>query len=527
MALFAPRLGFIFFVGHLCQGRPIAEVNDVGASIVRPKPGTDTSASVWLTKFHADALPELLLEAQESIAFSSSRIPARGRRASVSVNVDVKLQEMVGYGAAMPHSSAKVLTDLKRRDLALYHEVLERMFGSGAKSAAFNMMRFPIGVCDFSMAWATWDDQESDFGMLQFKPDADTELILEVLTDATSINDELLLMATPWTPPAWMKTNKSLAGVDNNNTLVDSERVYKAYAKYLVQAVAVIKARGLKLAYLSLQNEPLNGHTDIPAMHFDALQEARLAKEVRPLLDTSVKLLAYDHNWDRADYPVDALLKSGGNVFAGTAWHCYGGDMAFAQDANHELFSKLEQHLTECMAHYDAKVGCNISQGWANFGWDHDWDMKRLFLGNAAHWGQSGLKWVSALDENCGPALTNFTNWTPRALLAVPSWAKHIDDVVFNQDFWTIAHMARFVRQGARRVMTTGDRGDALLLEAFEDARSRTITLMAHNSDHDNAIELDVQYSGAYLSYSVPAWGTAVIVWPTGVSVKPPSVVLV
>jgi len=241
-----------------------------------------------------------------------------------------------------------------------------------------------------------------------------------------------------------------------------------------------------------------------------------------------VKLLAWDHNWDVPSYPKDSISESAG-AFAGTGWHCYAADssMGEVQDDLHSMYPDLEQHFTECTGGYGDT--CDISKGMDSFGWNHEWDMKRLFLGNTAHWGQSGTKWISALDETCGPTLegeglevSSGGGWHGRPLVAIPSWASSMDDIHFNQDFWTVAHMARFVHPGSHRVTTSGDR-QGQVVEAFVDEAENSITLLALNTDHSSDMQLGISYNGHHLDYTVPAWATAIIQWDSAQPSPSPS----
>ena len=84
---------------------------------------------------------------------------------------------------------------------------------------------------------------------------------------------------------------------------------------------------------------------------------------VRTILGDQVKLLAYDHNWDEPSYPLDVLAHSADpHTFAGTAWHCYGGEMATAMDMLQEEFPGYEQHVTECTGSYPDGT-CDITKG--------------------------------------------------------------------------------------------------------------------------------------------------------------------
>eukprot|EP00927_Polykrikos_kofoidii_P071883 TRINITY_DN68084_c0_g1_i1.p1 TRINITY_DN68084_c0_g1~~TRINITY_DN68084_c0_g1_i1.p1 ORF type:complete len:619 (+),score=66.26 TRINITY_DN68084_c0_g1_i1:102-1859(+) len=434
------------------------------------------------------------------------------RTVSVSVKPGTKHQTMIGYGAGLPQSSAHVLQSLKSRDAQLYQDIMHRLFGTGNGSAGISMMRFPIGSCDFSLVEATYDDFDNDYDLIHFSPDADSEKIIATLLDAKKINPRLKLMATPWSPPAWLKSGKTLDGRSSWNTIIDSDRAYQTYAKFIANVASTFAARGLPLEYMSLQNEPLFGNGGYPGMYLSAQQAARLAKELEAVLGSSgPKLLAYDHNWDHPEYPEEAISAS--HAFAGTAWHCYGGRMVDAQDRLHSTQPDLEQLFTECTASFPDST-CDISKGMDSFGWDHEWDMSNLFLGSASHWGQAGMKWLLALDEHCGPVLPQVTYRWGRPLVSIPSTASSIRDVTFQQDFHTVAHMGRFVRPGSRRVETSKTGGtNAAIIEAFDDSSAGTTTLIAMNKDHSNVRTLMVRNGEHSFSYTMPAWSTAVMVW--------------
>jgi glucosylceramidase len=390
---------------------------------------------------------------------------------------------------------------------------MRKLFGDGDSDAGISMVRFPIGSCDFSMSWNTWDDTPSDYNLSHFAPDGDSELVIEVLRDARAIRPSLILLATPWSPPAWLKVRNKLAAVDEVNTLKGDDVTYSVYADYLHRVARTMSQRGLPLQYMTLQNEPLNGGVDYPGMFLPPKSEARLGRLLRERLGKDTpKLLAFDHNWEAFDYPNETM---GEGVFAGTAWHCYGKtNMAESQDAIHDAYPHGEIHQTECVGDYGPT--CNIGKGMDSFGWNHEWDMTLLFLGNAAHWGQSSLKWMAVLDENCGPTLRGpapYGKWHGRPLVAVPSHAENLADVKFNQDYWSRSHMSRFVQPGAQRLLTLGQRRGSII-EAFRDEAAGTVTLMAINKDHAKSLELNATYGECRLRYTLPEWGTAVLVWP-------------
>src|SRR2546428_363781 len=80
----------------------------------------------------------------------------------------------------------------------------------------------------------------------------DSRQILPLLRLAKFFNPQLRINATPWSPPAWMKTGGSLIG----GRLIDDPRVYRAYAAYLVKFIQAYRAHGIAIDTIAVQNEP-------------------------------------------------------------------------------------------------------------------------------------------------------------------------------------------------------------------------------------------------------------------------------
>jgi glucosylceramidase len=338
-----------------------------------------------------------------------------------------------------------------------------------------------------------------------------------VLKDAKAVNPELWLMGSPWTPPAFFKEKGTIEAHTNENTLIDDDVTYSTYAKYLVKVAKLFHSHGVHLSYLTLQNEPLFGTANYPGMYLNPQQAVRLGQQVKAQLAGAglppLKILAYDHNWDEKWYPMQAL-EAYRTPFVGTAWHCYGGDMKDAQGEMQWRHPEAEQHFTECTGWFSDRV-CNINNGMQGFGWNHDWDMTNTLLGSVSYGSQSGMKWIMVLDEECGPYLPGVHFQSGRPLLSIPSWASSMADMKFNQDFWTIGHLARFIRPGAHRVHSElhSPSSPPAIIEAFRDDSARTLTLIAVNLDHDRDLPLNIDVGGKRLQYNLPRWSTVNMVW--------------
>ena len=248
---------------------------------------------------------------------------------------------MDGFGASITDSSAHVLYRLDRRTR---DATMRRLF-SPTEGNGLSFLRQPMGASDFVAGdFYTYDDLppgRTDYDMSRFSIAHDRAQILPLLRQALALNPRLKVIGSPWSPPAWMKTNGSLIG----GRLIDDPRIYAAYARYFVKFVQAYERAGVPVYAVTVQNEPQNRNpSGYPGMDLPVAQEAKLIvalgrafREAR--IDT--KILGYDHNWSmhpddiastppgeqpETEYPTDLLSSRAGRFIAGTAFHCYAGD---------------------------------------------------------------------------------------------------------------------------------------------------------------------------------------------------------
>jgi glucosylceramidase len=199
-------------------------------------------AHVWVTT--PDGVERM--HDRGTIAFARG---AGSDRLTITVDPSLRYQTMDGFGASITDSSASVLSEL---DPATRDATMRDLFVTDGLS----FLRQPIGSSDFvDGAHYTFDDMPSgqtDYALDHFSIDHDKAEILPLLRQALALNPDLKVMGTPWSPPAWMKTNDSLVG----GRLIDDPRIYQAYADYLVKFVQAYQAAGVPVWGLTIQNEP-------------------------------------------------------------------------------------------------------------------------------------------------------------------------------------------------------------------------------------------------------------------------------
>ncbi len=457
--------------------------------------GAPAGATVqaWVTT--ADQSRLLARDTDQS--FGSAALAA----SNIDVDAAVRYQSMVGFGAAITDSAAWVLQN--DMNSAQRSALLAELFGA-SPGIGLSFTRLSIGASDFSLSQYTLDDVpagQSDFALANFSIDPMRANVLPVLKSARLLNPQLQVMATPWSAPAWMKSNASLVKSANPSvagTLLPG--AYSAFAHYLVKFADAMQAEGVPLYALTPQNEPNYEPADYPGMLLGpAARVTLIGQHLAPLLAqraSPVKLLDWDHNWDDPTGALaglnDALAQP---AIAGVAWHCYAGDVG-AQTTVHNAYPAKESYLTECSGGAWAPV-------WAD---NLLWDVQHLVIGATRGWAKGVLLWNLALDENAGPHTGGCGNC--RGVVTVNSVT---GAVTRNVEYYALAHASRFVRPGAQRIdSSTGVNG--LESVAFRNADDGSLVLIVANGA-GQARNFSVRQSAQSFSYSLPAGAVATFVW--------------
>ena len=446
---------------------------------------TPGSAQVWVTT----ADQSRLLAHEPELTFTA--------RASLATRIDVdpqrRYQTMVGFGAAITDSSAWLIE--KRLNAAQRAALLGELFGrDGGLGLSFT--RISIGASDFSLSHYSLDDPPggaADPQLAHFSIAPNRDYLLPVLRAALAINPELRIVASPWSPPGWMKDSGSMV----RGRL--RPEAYAPFAAYLVKFVDAYAAEGIPLFALTIQNEPDFEPPDYPGMKLSAQERARIIGQyLGPLLaqrPTRPLLLDWDHNWINPASPLAVLADPVAAPFiAGVAWHCYQGDVS-AQRPVHDAHPDKDAYLTEC----------------SGGGWEPRWErslqwfMRQLIIGSTRAWSRGVVLWNLALDEKHGPYAGGCTNC--RGVVTIDSATGAITR---NVEYYVLAHASRFVRPGAHHIeSTTGVRG--LESVAFQNADDGSIALIVLNTA-ERPRRFSVRCAGRVLNHALSPGAVATFV---------------
>jgi glucosylceramidase len=444
-----------------------------------------TTASVWLTTGDRGNL----LRQQGNVSFGTG-----GSGPVITVNPNSTYQSMVGFGASFTDAAAWNVFNSPRRD-----EIMNALFNPSS-GVGMSWLRQPVGATDFSRSFYTYNDGAADPSLSRFSIAHDNPYILPLVRQAKALNPQLSIMASPWSAPAWMKTNNNLIGGSLNDSRVG------VYADYLVKFAQAYGAAGAPIAYMSVQNEPNFSPPGYPGMLMSAGQQSTIINNLVPKLRAaglSTRLLGYDHNWDNTSYAQQVNNSAGANV-AGSAWHCYGGNPSGQSTVRNAQPGK-EIFFTECS-------GTSSGTDAATFRDTLRWQGINLAIGTTRNWARTVTTWNMALDANHGPVIGSCGN-------CMGVVTTNGSNVTYNAEYYVLGHLSKFVKPGAVRIDSTGYGEGGIQNVAFRNPDG-TIVLVALNSGGTQNFQ--VSFGGQSFGYNLPGGSMATFTWP-GTGTPPPT----
>lgn len=453
-----------------------------GCASVRPS--SPMPAQVWLTT--ADETQKLTPQPLEPAAGPSSGDEA------VTIDSSQRFQKIHGFGAAMTDASAQVLSSLPKDRR---NAIMAELFGRANGGLGLSFTRLTVGASDFSTHDYSYDDTPAnapDPELRYFSIAPAMKYVVPRVREALAINPDLLVMISPWSAPAWMKTTHSLI---KGELITD---YYPAFASYLARTVQAFGREGVPVSMLTIQNEPNFEPDDYPGERVDPRQRAEIiGRYVGPTfkrLGLRTKILDWDHNWDHPEMPLAVLSDPTARQFlAGVAWHCYGGDVA-AQSPVHDAYPDKETWVTECS-------GGGWSPKYAEvLGWMTD----ELIIGASNNWSRGTLLWNLALDPQHGPHTGGCSDCRGVVTIDQATGA-----ITRNVEYYVLGHASRFVLPGAYRVRTATQGGE-LKAAAFVNPDGSRVAILHRES---GAGPVTIALDGERYSVALPPGSVATLRW--------------
>lgn len=415
-----------------------------------------------------------------------------GKLESVNIQFDdsYTYQTIDGFGYTLTGGSAQSINKLNSQKRK---ELLQELFGNNENSIKISYLRISIGASDLNATPFTYNDLpagQTDVSLSQFSLSPDNDDLIPMLKEIIAINPHIKILATPWSPPTWMKNNNSFIGGSLK------PEYYGVYAAYFVKYIQKMKDEGISISAITPQNEPLHPGNN-PSMFMSAEQQASFIKEyLGPAFVTanlSTKIIIYDHNCDRPDYPMSILNDPIANAFIdGSAFHLYAGDIS-ALTTVHDAYPNKNLYFTE---QYTGTSGTFVG--------DLKWHMKNVIIGSMRNWSKVALEWNLANDANFGPHTPGGCTTCKGAITINSS-----DSYERNVSYYIIAHASKFVPPGSVRVAST-QKGNINSI-AFKTPAGKKVLILENDGDANE--KCTIEYNQKLFSTSLDGGFVATFIW--------------
>lgn len=393
----------------------------------------------------------------------------------MNLHPDVKYQTITGIGGSFTNASActyKKLNDSAKKEIISAYFDKENGLG-------YNFSRVSIGSNDFSEKDYVYV-KDGDMNLESFSLDPDRETVIPFIKDALKLNPDIYILASPWSAPAYMKTNNSRIGGELRKDC------YELWARYFRKYLDEYLKEGIKIWGVTVQNEPRHQQLWESCEYTEEEERIFLRDNLGPALEGSnTKIICYDHCKERLYERAKAMFNDDkANKYCnGIAYHWYSGDHFGEGELVNRIYPDKEIILSEG-CHAIQKEGIpadNIEWGEA---YAHE------LCGSFSHGLTAYTDFNLILNEKNGP-YHNRDNRGCYANVAVYANTK-TNEITYLSPFYYIGHFSKYVKRGAVRI---GSSAWCQELEhvAFENPDGSIVVVMLNRTDKElqSTIRLD------------------------------------
>lgn len=398
----------------------------------------------------------------------------------ITINKEKKYQEFIGVGGAFTEASGVALSKIspeKRK------EALEAYFHP-EKGIGYSFCRTHINSCDFSLGNYAYTETAGDVELKDFTLERDRKYLIPLIKDSLLLAPQMKIFSSPWSPPAWMKTNERM-----NKGGKLKEEYKETWAKYFARYIKEYKKEGIDIWGVSIQNEPM-AETPWDNCIYDSKEERDFVKILGPTLEKEglghIKIIVWDHNKDIMKERVDVMFgdSEAAKWVWGVGFHWYGeGDDKSILD-NSILDYTQDTYNTNlvftegCNPHWNTGKTSLVGEWWTGEKYG------RHMIADLNHHTRAWTDWNIVLDEKGGPNHVN-------NCCDAPIIADGEKDVLhYNSPYFYIGHISKYIKEGYRRVEHILE-SEEIFATAWQGQDELVIVLM-NEKDEEKTYEISI-----------------------------------
>ena len=391
---------------------------------------------------------------------------------SVTIHRDKIKQEVLGFGGAFTEASASVYKQCTQEKK---EEIIKAYFDH-KNGHGYSFCRTHINSCDFSLGNYAYCETNGDSQLNNFSIEHDKTMLIPFIKDALKESTiPLHILASPWSPPGWMKTNREM---NNGGKLKDEYR--DAWAHYFCKYVKAYENEGIPIWGVSVQNEPAAKQVWDSCLYSAEEEKVFVRDYLGPAFTDNYlqdkKIVIWDHNRDIMVERAETVLNDpkASKYVWGTGFHWYNGDHFDNVQKVHDEFPDKHLIFTEVTQEGGAHIGS----------WDLGERYARSVINDMNRWTVAWIDWNLLLNEQGGP---NYVGNYCSAPIIVDT---KNNKILYQSSYYYLGHFSRFIKRGDHIIQCDVDLNSLLALAAIDSSGALTVVIMNEN---DSSIDFTLR----------------------------------
>ena len=402
-------------------------------------------------------------------------------KVDIQLNASKRYQSVIGFGGAFTEAAAYTLSRMSEDKR---QEVINSYFDK-EKGLGYSIGRVHIHSCDFALENYTYV-QDYDTDLKSFDISRDRKWVLPLLKDAMMARGEKIsILASPWSPPAWMKTNNEM---NHGGKLLPEYR--ESWAKYYTKFIREYEKEGIDIWGITVQNEAEAVQPWDSCIYTEYEERNFIRDYLGPVMHAEglkdIKILIWDHNRDVIVRRAAGVLQDpeAAKYVWGTGFHWYVSEEFENVGKVHEMFPDKHLLFTEGCQENGVKLG----------EWFTGERYGRNMIGDLNNWTEGYLDWNIVLDEEGGP--NHVRNLCDAPIIA----DTRTNELIYESSYYYIGHFSKFIKPGAIRI-GVDNFNDKLQVTSFlnEDDSIATVVM----NEKDKAIDFKLGYGDKVLNLNL------------------------
>jgi len=403
-------------------------------------------------------------------------------KSKITIEPKNQRQKILGFGGSFTEASSSIYKEL---DEEKKEEIIESYFGENGNK--YSMARTHINSCDFSLGNYAHVEDKNDLELKTFSLERNKISLIPMINDALKKRkSNIRIMASPWSPPAWMKTT----GKMNFGGKLKSE--YRdTWADYYCKFIENCEKENVPIWGLSIQNEPEAKQTWDSCIYTAEEERDFIKNHLGPALEKhnllDRKIIIWDHNRDVMVERARTVLSDPGaaKYVWGTGFHWYCGDHFDNVQKVHDEFPDKQLIFTE---------GCQ--EGGPHIGsWDLGERYATSIINDLNRWTVAWIDWNLILNEQGGP--NHVGNYCSAPIIV----DTRSQDLLYQSSYYYIGHFSRFILPGDKIINSKNTNDTINVLSSIND---QNIVSTVIQNKNNSCVEVSYNRDNVSFVFTIP-----------------------